>query len=91
MPLPNLNRRCTAIAKSTGKRCACPAKYPLQGRAGGVCRLHGWRAATTVRSGADHWNFQTGEGSVQAKRYTAETLRELKRLEVQMKKTGIIK
>jgi hypothetical protein len=91
MPLPNLKRRCSAKAKSTGQRCGNPAKYPLQGRAGGVCRVHGWKRPSMVKTGADHWAYRHGESTLSAKRETAESLRELKRLEARMKKTGLIK
>lgn len=45
--------RCTAMAKSTGRRCRCPSKQGWN-----VCRLHG--AGGGAPSGSDHPNYRHG-------------------------------
>lgn len=86
MPLPYMQNRCKAKARSTGRQCKNPCAWGCR-----TCKAHGARPRHTVRSGPDHWNYQHGEATLGAKREAATTLRELKRLEVLMKAFGMLK
>lgn len=56
MPLPNLNRRCSAQARSTGNQCLNPAAFGCK-----TCRYHGARRQETVKVGKDHPQYKHGE------------------------------
>ena len=55
MPLPNLNRRCSARARSTGKQCLNPAAFDCSS-----CRMHGARRRQTVKVGKAHPQHKHG-------------------------------
>ena len=56
MPLPNLNRRCKAQARSTGNRCLNPAAFGCK-----TCRYHGARRRDTVKVRKAHPQYKHGE------------------------------
>jgi hypothetical protein len=87
MPLPAMKtaRRCKASTKSTGKQCENPAAYGMP-----VCRLHGARRRSTVRVGADHWNYQHGQETLEAKRISADTNTQLSEIQRALKKIGAL-
>jgi hypothetical protein len=58
MPLPNLNKRCTALCKARADQCRNPAAYGMP-----VCRFHGAHRPDTVKRGVSHGRYQTGEFS----------------------------
>jgi hypothetical protein len=53
--------------------------------------MHEARRPASIKRGPDHWNWRHGEATLDAKRETAESLRELKQMEAQMKATGLLK
>ena len=61
MPLPNLNRRCSARARSTGNQCLNPAAFGCK-----TCRYHGARRRETVKVGKDHPQYKHGERTQEA-------------------------
>ncbi len=76
MPLPNLNRRCSAQARSTGNQCLNPAAFGCK-----TCRYHGARRRETVKVGKAHPQYKHGERTQEAiKKYRA-TMSELQTLE----------
>lgn len=87
MPLPAMKtaKRCRARTKSTGRQCENPAAFGMA-----VCRLHGARKRDTVRRGKEHPNYKDGKETLEAKKRSAEMQRELKQLEIWMKKRNII-
>ena len=56
MPLPNLNRRCSVRARSTGNQCLNPAAFGCSS-----CRVHGARRRETVKVGKAHPQYKHGE------------------------------
>ena len=76
MPLPNLNRRCSAQARSTGNQCLNPAAFGCK-----TCRYHGARRRETVKVGKAHPQYKHGERANEAiQKYRAKML-ELQTLE----------
>ncbi len=72
MPLPNLNRRCSAQARSTGNQCLNPAAFGCK-----TCRYHGARRRETVKVGKAHPQYKHGErtkGAIQKYRKTISEL-----------------
>jgi hypothetical protein len=73
MPLSNIKTQCTAIARSTGKRCLNPPVGQCR-----TCRYHGGRI--NILRGSAHPNYKHGmdtkEAIAERKRKFAE-LREL--------------
>ena len=55
MPLPNLNRRCSARARGTGNQCLNPAAFGCK-----TCRVHGARSRETVKVGKAHPQHKHG-------------------------------
>jgi hypothetical protein len=88
MPLPAMKtaKRCTAKAKSTGQQCENPAAYGCR-----TCRFHGARKRENIKRGPDHPQYVHGEATQEAKAATAKELRELRRLEGNLKRLLIIK
>lgn len=76
MPLPNLNRRCSARARSTGNQCLNPAAFGCK-----TCRYHGARRRETVKVGKAHPQYKHGERTTEAIRKYRTTMRELQTLE----------
>lgn len=80
MPLPNVTkgsaRRCKARCKATGEQCKNPSAFGLA-----VCRYHGARRPHTVRRGKDHWNYQHGQETLEARAEHSMRLAELRELE----------
>jgi hypothetical protein len=77
MPLPNLNKRCTARCRSRGgARCLNPAAFGCK-----TCAYHGGRPRSTVRTGKDHWNHKHGLATIQCRAEEKQELRELRELE----------
>lgn len=66
MPLPTITsgktQRCTAKCKARGGRCLNPAAWGCS-----TCRYHGARKPQTVRRGDQHWNYQHGQETLEAK------------------------
>lgn len=66
MPLPNIlsgkTLRCKAQSKRSQERCKNPAAYGMK-----VCRYHGARKPETIRKGETHWNYHTGQETLEAK------------------------
>ena len=56
MPLPNVKRFCHATCKATGKMCLNPAAFGMP-----VCRYHGAKKPQSIRHGAAHGRYKTGE------------------------------
>jgi hypothetical protein len=76
MPLPNLNRRCSAQARSTGNQCLNPAAFGCK-----TCRYHGARRRETVKVGKAHPQYRHGERTQEAIQKYRTTMRELQTLE----------
>lgn len=66
MPLPNIvsgvSRRCRAKCKARGDQCRNPAAYDMP-----VCRYHGSRKRLTPEPSEQHWNYQHGRETLEAK------------------------
>ena len=58
MPLPNLNRQCTANNRKTGNRCKNPAAFGCR-----TCRYHG---ARRVPKDESHPNYKHGKRTLDA-------------------------
>ena len=56
MPLPNIKKFCCAKCKATGIRCLNPAAYGMP-----VCRYHGAKKPDSIRCGAAHGRYKSGE------------------------------
>ena len=70
MPLPNLNRRCSAPARSTGNQCLNPAAFGCK-----TCLYHGARRRETVRVGKEHPHYKHCERTKEAiSKYRASML-----------------
>ena len=76
MPLPNLNRRCRARARSTGNQCLNPAAFGCK-----TCRYHGARRRETVKVGKAHPQYKHGERTKEAISKYRNTMSELQRVE----------
>ena len=80
MPLPNIisgkTQRCTAKCKARGEQCFNPAAFGMA-----VCRYHGARRAATVRRGANHPRYRSGEQTIEVKAERSGRLAELRDLE----------
>ena len=78
MPLPHIKTFCCAKCKATGAACLNPAAYGMP-----VCRYHGARSSTSIRRGAEHGRYKTGEFTQASKadyRKGALRLMELERM-----------
>ena len=70
MPLPNLNRRCSARARSTGNQCLNPAAFGCSS-----CRVHGAWNGAKIRVGKAHPRYKHGERTKEAtSKYRASML-----------------
>ena len=85
MPLPNLNRRCSAQARSTGNQCLNPAAFGCK-----TCRYHGARRRETVKVGKAHPQYKHGERTKAAISKYRRTMSELQRLEKIGHESGVI-
>ena len=85
MPLPNLNRQCSARARSTGNRCLNPAAFGCK-----TCRYHGARRRETVKVGKDHPQYLHGERTREAIQKYRTTMAELQTLEKLGIKAGVL-
>ena len=89
MPLPSVSKhsacQCTARAKSTGQRCLNPAAYGCR-----TCRLHGARKPNSIKRGKDHPNFKDGAETLERKRQRSIELAELRKIEDDLIKRGLI-
>lgn len=85
MPLPNLNRRCSARARSTGNQCLNPAAFGCSS-----CRLHGaWKGAKT-RVGKAHSQYKHGERTKAAIKKYSKVMSELQYLEQIGHESGVL-
>jgi hypothetical protein len=85
MPLPNLHKRCTVTARSTGERCKNPAAYGCSS-----CRYHGARRPTSIRKGKDHPQYKHGSYSGETKKEYREARVRLRTLEDLAHSVGMI-
>ena len=90
MPLPSVSQhgasQCIARAKSTKQRCLNPAAYGCR-----TCRLHGARKATSIKRGKCHPNYQHGTETLEAKRQRSIKLAELREIEDDLIKRGLMR
>ena len=85
MPLPNLNRRCSAQARSTGNQCLNPAAFGCK-----TCRYHGARRRETVKVGKAHPQYKHGERTREAIQKYRKTMSEMQRLEQIGHQSGVL-
>jgi len=89
MPLPSVAEhsacQCVARAKSTKQRCLNPAAFGCQ-----TCRLHGARRQSSIKRGEQHPNYRHGMETLSAKRKRSQKLSELRELEIDLIKRGLI-
>lgn len=83
MPLPNLNRQCTANNRKTGNQCKNPAAFGCR-----TCRFHG--ARRKVPKGEDHPNYRHGKRTLDALETYRHKVAELDYLEDLGHRTGVI-
>ena len=80
MPLPNIlsgkTTRCKAKCKARGDQCRNPAAYGST-----VCRYHGAKKPDAIKRGKDHWNYQHGGETLEAKAERSKVLAELREIE----------
>ena len=76
MPLPNLNRQCTVLARSTGNQCLNPAAFGCTS-----CRYHGAKRRETIRAGEHHPQFKHGERTQEAIERFRSKMLELQNIE----------
>ena len=74
MPLPRINKQCTALTKRTKQPCKNPAAYGCR-----TCRCHG--ARKNIVRGKDHINFVHGRRTLEARLEQSATSRRLQQLE----------
>ena len=85
MPLPNLNRRCCARARSTGNQCLNPAAFGCK-----TCRYHGARRQETVKVGKAHPQYKHGERTQEAMQTYQRAMAELALVEELGHKSGLL-
>ena len=85
MPLPNLNRRCSAQARSTGNQCLNPAAFGCK-----TCRYHGARRRETVKVGKAHPQYKHGERTKEAISKYRTAMHELQTVERLGHESGIL-
>jgi hypothetical protein len=95
MPLPCVvngkANQCTAKSKRSGVRCKgiATVKYGVKGD---KCRFHGGvRKPDSIKRGKEHPAYRHGQGTREAKAAHKRDMADLKRLEADMKKSGLIK
>ena len=76
MPLPRINKQCTALTKRTKQMCKNPAAYGCRS-----CRVHGARKAESIKRGKDHVNFVHGRRTLEAQLEQSAVSRKLQQLE----------
>lgn len=76
MPLPNLNRRCSAKARSTGYRCLNPAAFGCN-----TCRVHGAWSGAKARVGRAHPRYKQGWRTLESIRHYREAMAQLQQVE----------
>ena len=90
MPLASISEhsanQCTARAKSTKHRCLNPAAYGCK-----TCRVHGAGKQNSIKSGIDHPNYLHGTETRERKRQRSIKLTELREIEDDLIKRGLIK
>ena len=90
MPLPSISKQsagqCTARAKSTHQRCLNPTAYGCK-----TCRMHGARQQSSIKRGEEHPNYRHGMETLIAKRERSKKLAELRQVEDDLIKRGLIK
>ena len=90
MPLPSVANhsayQCTARAKSSKQRCLNPAAYGCK-----TCRLHGARRKSSIKRGKGHPNYRHGMETLSAKRKRSKKLAELREIEDDLLRRGLIK
>ena len=90
MPLPAIAQhgagQCTARAKSTKQRCLNPAAYGCK-----ICREHGARKPDSIKYGIDHPNYLHGAETLEKKYQRSIKLAELREVEDDLIKRGLIK
>ena len=82
MPLPHITRFCRSTCRATGQPCRNPAAYGMP-----VCAKHGAHPRDTVKRGADHGGYKSGEYTQTAKaegRAAAARLRDLETMAFNM-------
>ena len=82
MPLPRINKQCTALTKQTKQPCKNPAAYGCR-----TCRYHG--ARKNIVRGKDHVNFVHGRRTLEAQLEQSATSRRLQQLEDAMHVLGL--
>ena len=82
MPLPRINKQCTALTKRTKQPCKNPAAYGCRS-----CRVHG--ARKNIVSGKGHINFVHGRRTLEAQAEQSTTSRRLQQLEDAMHVLGM--
>ena len=85
MPLPNLNRRCVAEARSTGNQCLNPAAFGCK-----TCRYHGARRKETVKVGKAHPQYKHGERTKEAIQKYRAAMFELQTIERLGRESGVL-
>ena len=85
MPLPNLNRRCKARARSTGNQCLNPAAFGCK-----TCRYHGARRRESVNVGKDHPQYKHGRRTLVAMQKYQLAMAELALVEELGHRSGLL-
>ena len=86
MPLPNLNLRCSAQARSTGNRCLNPAAFGCK-----TCRYHGARRRETVKVGKAHPQYKHGERTKEAIEVYRSSMLQLQDIETLAYSAGVLR
>ena len=90
MPLPSVSKQstkqCTAQAKATQQRCLNPAAYGCR-----TCRMHGARKQNSIKRGKGHPNYRHGMETLEAKDYRKNKLAELREVEDDLIRRGLLK
>ena len=90
MPLASVSKhrakQCSARAKSTQNRCLNPAAYGCK-----TCRLHGARRRSSIKRGQSHPNYKNGAETLEAKRQRSLKLAELRVIEDDLIRRGLIR
>jgi hypothetical protein len=86
MPLNRFAKQCRAKSKSTQQLCKNPAAFGMP-----VCRVHGARKRSTIKTGAAHHSYRHGEKTNAVKVAHKHESQDIKKLKIQLKKSGQIK
>jgi hypothetical protein len=82
MPLPRINKQCTALTKQTKQPCKNPAAYGCR-----TCRYHG--ARKNIVRGKDHVNFVHGRRTLEAEKQSSVQSAKLQMMEDAMHLLGM--